>query len=372
MRTTAAVLFEQPGKWEVTEVDLDPPRQDEVLVRMGAAGLCHSDDHIPTGDLPVPALLPMAGGHEGAGTIEEVGPNTPGWQVGDRVVLSFLPMCGRCRWCASGMQNLCDNGAHVMSGVRADGTRRLRRDSVEIGQFAGLATFSELSVVSVSSMVKIPDDIPLELACLTSCGVSTGWGAAVNSARVRPGDVVIVVGVGGIGMNAVQGAAHAGASIVIAVEPVAMKREASPRFGATHAVETMAEATELARGFTNGQGADSCIVCVGVTTPAQVAEGVAAIRKAGTCVMVGMGRAADDIAIPVSVRDLVLYQKRLQGSLFGASSPSKDIPAMLDLYRRGRLKLAELITARYTLDEVNKGYADMRAGRNIRGVIVYD
>lgn len=371
MLTKAAVLFEQPGKWEVTEVELDAPRQDEVLVRMGAAGMCHSDDHVVTGDLPVTSL-PMAGGHEGAGTIEQVGPNTPGWQVGDRVVLSFLPMCGRCRWCASGMQNLCDNGAGVLSGVREDGTRRLHRDGVPIAQAAGVSTFSARTVVSVRSVVKIPDDIPLDVACLTSCGVSTGWGAAVNSAQVRPGDVVIVVGVGGIGMNAVQGAAHAGASVVIAVEPVAMKRDASLTFGATHAVETMAEATEFARGFTNGQGADSCIVCVGLTTPEHVAEGVAAIRKAGTCVMVGLGRFADDVAIPVSVRDIVLYQKRLQGSLFGAASPSKDIPAMLELYRTGRLKLTELITTRYTLDEINKGYQDLRAGRNIRGVIVYE
>jgi S-(hydroxymethyl)glutathione dehydrogenase/alcohol dehydrogenase len=220
--------------------------------------------------------------------------------------------------------------------------------------------------------VKIADDIPLDVASLTSCGVTTGWGSAVNSAQVRPGDVVIVVGIGGIGMNAVQGAAHAGASVIIAVDPVRMKREASSRFGATHAVETIGEAADLGRSFTNGQGADSCIVCVGVTTSQQVADGVAAIRKAGTCVITGLGRFADDVGIPVAMRDVVLYQKRLQGSLFGASSPSRDIPAMLDLYRRGRLLLDELITTRYSLDEINKGYADMREGRNIRGVIVYD
>jgi S-(hydroxymethyl)glutathione dehydrogenase/alcohol dehydrogenase len=371
MRTKAAVLLKQPGEWEVADVGLDPPRQGELLVRMGAAGLCHSDDHIATGDLPTTSL-PMAGGHEGAGIVAEVGPETPGWAPGDKVVLSFLPMCGLCKWCASGMQNLCDNGAGVLMGTRPDGSRRMRLDGLPVSQAAGVSTFSELSTVSVQSAVKIADDIPLDIACLTSCGVSTGWGSAVNSAQVRPGQVVIVVGVGGIGMNAVQGATHAGASVIIAVDPVPMKRDASFRFGATHAAATIDEAADLARSLTNGQGADSCIVCVGLTTGEHIAKGVAAIRKAGTCVMTGLGRFADDGSIPVSVREVVLYQKRLQGSLFGASSPSRDIPAMLDLYRQGRLKLDELITTRYTLGDVNQGYQDMRDGRNIRGVIVFD
>lgn len=373
MLTQAAVLVEQPGKWEITEVELEPPRQGELLVRMAAAGLCHSDDHVATGDLPLPpGALPMAGGHEGAGVVEEVGPHTPGWKVGDHVVLSFLPMCGLCRWCASGMQNLCDNGARVLSGTRADGSCRMSLDGTPVSQASGVSSFSRYSTVSVESAVRCPRDIPLDVACLTSCGVSTGWGAAVRSADVRPGDVVIVLGVGGIGINAVQGAAHAGAGVVIAVDPVAMKRTAALGLGATHAVATMAEANEIARGFTNGQGADSCIVCTGVTTGEDIAHGVDAVRKAGTCVLVGMGKAADDGVIPVSTRQVVLYQKRIQGSLFGASSPSKDIPAMLDLYRSGRLKLDELITTRYSLESINDGYADLRAGRNLRGVVVFD
>ena len=372
MLTKAAVLFEQPGKWEVVELELEPPRQGELLVKMAAAGLCHSDDHIVTGDLPLPAgALPMAGGHEGAGVVTEVGPNTPGWTPGDRVVLTFLPMCGLCRWCASGMQNLCDNGARVLSGVREDGSRRLTLDGKPVGQAAGVATFSEWSTVSVQSAVKCPDGVPLDVACLTSCGVGTGYGSAVRSADVTPGDVVIVMGTGGIGMNAVQGASHAGAKVVIAVDPVEMKRAASFGFGATHAVATMEEATELARSFTNGQGADSCIICVGVTTGEQVAQGVESIRKAGTCVLTGLPKAADDIALPVSLRHLVLFQKRLQGSLFGASSPSKEIPALLDLYQHGRLKLDEMISRRYTLETLNDGFEDMRSGRNLRGIVCY-
>ncbi|MGO8864746.1 MAG: NDMA-dependent alcohol dehydrogenase [Acidimicrobiales bacterium] len=372
MLTKAAVLFEAPGKWEVVEVELEGPRQNELLIKMAAAGLCHSDDHILMGDLPVPpGALPVAGGHEGAGVVEEVGPNTPGWQVGDRVVLTFLPMCGTCRWCASGMQNLCDNGSRILSGVRADGSRRMSLDGKPVGQGAGVATFSQWSTVSVQSAIKCPDGVPLDVACLTSCGVGTGWGSAVRSADVRPGDVVIVMGTGGIGMNAVQGAAHAGASVVIAVDPVEMKRSASLEFGATHAVASMDEATSIARSFTNGQGADSCIVCVGITKGEHIAQAVDSIRKAGTVVMTGLPRAADDVALPISLRHLVLFQKRLQGSLFGASSPSRDIPALLELYRQGRLKLAELITRRYALEDINRGYEDMRAGHNLRGIIDY-
>jgi S-(hydroxymethyl)glutathione dehydrogenase/alcohol dehydrogenase len=245
-------------------------------------------------------------------------------------------------------------------------------DGVDVRQMSGLSTFSQWSTVSVLSAVKCPKKIPLDLAALTSCGVGTGWGSAVNSAEVQPGDVVIVMGVGGIGMNAVQGAAHAGATVLIAVDPVDTKQALALQFGATHAFGTMEEATDLARSVTNGQGADSCIVCVGVTTGQNIAEGVDSIRKGGTCVLTGLGRAADDVSIPVSAGMITLYQKRIQGSLFGASNPTKDIPLMLNLYAQGRLKLNELVTRRYPLDEVNEGYADMRAGRNIRGVIILE
>lgn len=367
MKSQAAVLREQPGKWEILEVDLEEPRQDELLVRLEHAGMCHSDDHVATGDLPIGGGL-MCGGHEGAGVVEQVGPGTLGWNVGDRVILSFLPACGRCRFCASGMQNLCDNGANTLAGMRMDGTYRMYLDGTPVGQMAGISTFSQYTTVSTMSAVACPDDIPLDVACLTSCGVGTGWGSAVNSAEVRAGDVVIVMGIGGIGINAVQGAAHAGASVLIAVDPVEMKRDMARKLGATHAVETMAEASEIARSFSNGQGADSCIVCVGVTTGEHIAEGVDAIRKGGTCVLTGLGNLTD-MSIPISAGMITLFQKRIQGSLFGASSPTKDIPAMLDHYRQGRLKLDELITRRYSLDQVNEGYSDMRNGLNMRGVI---
>ncbi|MGH9294819.1 MAG: alcohol dehydrogenase catalytic domain-containing protein, partial [Acidimicrobiales bacterium] len=227
MKTRGAVVREAPGKYEVVDLDVEDPRTRELRVRMVASGLCHSDDHVATGDIPV-AVYPFCGGHEGAGVVEEVGPNTPGWEKGDHVVFSFLPGCGRCRWCASGMQNLCDLGAGLLSGARFDDPTSFRLhldDGSPVGQMCGISTFAEVTTVGVDSALKVDKDLPLESICLLGCGVGTGWGSAVNSAGVRPGDTVIVMGIGGIGINAVQGAAHAGASNVVAVDPVPFKRE---------------------------------------------------------------------------------------------------------------------------------------------------
>jgi S-(hydroxymethyl)glutathione dehydrogenase/alcohol dehydrogenase len=372
VKTRGAIIRSTPGEYEVVDLDLDEPRQGEVLVKLAASGLCHSDDHVATGDIPV-EIYPFCGGHEGAGVIEQVGPNTRGYEVGDHVVFSFLPGCGKCRWCASGMQNLCDLGASLLTGARADdpGSFRMSLDGQPVGQMCGISTFSQYTVASVDSTIKIDKDLPLDKACLVGCGVGTGWGSAVNSAEVRPGDTVIVMGIGGIGINAVQGAAHAGATNVIAVDPVAFKREKAMELGATHAVATMEEATELGMSMTNGQGADSAIVTVGVTTNEHVGQAFNAIRKAGTCVVTGLGNLMEEPAVPISIAMLTLYQKRLQGSLFGASSPSKDIPMWLQLYRDGKLKLDELVTRTYPIDAAPQAFEDLAAGRNARGVIVF-
>jgi NDMA-dependent alcohol dehydrogenase len=371
VKTRTALVREVPGKYQVAEVDLDDPRHGEVLVRMVAAGLCHSDDHIATGDLPV-RTLPMAGGHEGSGVVEAVGPHTDGIEAGDHVVFTYVPICGRCRWCSQGLQGLCDLGAGTLLGSRTgDPTSfRMHLDGAPVGQESGVSTFSEYTTVDVRSVVKVTDQVPLDLACLVGCGVLTGWGAAVNSAAVRVGDVVICMGIGGIGINAVQGAAHAGAAEVIAVDPVEFKRTSALALGATQAFATMAEATDYARGLTNGQGADATIVTVGVTTGEHVAEAFASVRKAGTVVVTGLG-AKSTRNIPIAPNELVLYQKNLQGSLFGACQPLSDIPRALELYQRGQLKLDELVTTRYRLDEVAQGYEDMHAGRNLRGLITF-
>jgi S-(hydroxymethyl)glutathione dehydrogenase/alcohol dehydrogenase len=240
-----------------------------------------------------------------------------------------------------------------------------------VGQLAGISTFAEYTTVDVRSRVKVPEDIPLDKACLTGCGVGTGWGSAVNAADLRPGDTVVIMGIGGIGINAVQGAAHIGATNIIAVDPVSFKLETAQQLGATHSCTSMEEASELAKSFTNGQGADAAIVTVGITTGAHVAQAFNAIRKGGTVVVTGLGDITA-VGIPVPLGELTLSQKRLQGALFGQTSPTVDIPRQLEMYRAGQLKLDELITRTYCLDEVAQGYEDMHAGKNIRGVVVFD
>jgi S-(hydroxymethyl)glutathione dehydrogenase/alcohol dehydrogenase len=355
------------------EIELDEPWQDELLVRMVASGLCHSDDHMATGDQHVP-MLPLAGGHEGAGVVERVGPNTLGFEVGDHVVFSFLPACGRCRWCATGRQNLCSSGATIMTGGRVGHPGEYRMatpDGRTVGQLCGLASFCERTVVSTYSAVKVPKDISLVTLSLLGCSVGTGWGAAVNSAQGRPGDTVSVMGVGGIGIHAVQGAAMAGASQVIAVDPVALKRDTALGLGATAAFEDISEAVAYAHPLTDGQGADSAIVTIGVVNGEHIAQAFRAIRKGGIVVVTGLGQFSE-VGIPVSLAELTLYQKRIQGSLYGQCNPTSDIPMQLQMYREGKLKLDELITNTYTLDEVATGYDDLRAGKNIRGVLVFD
>lgn len=371
MKTRAALMLDQPGEWQVTEVELGEPGPGEVLVQMVAAGLCHSDDHVATGDIKV-GHLPICGGHEGSGIIRKVGPGVYGLEVGDHILTSFVPSCGRCRWCATGLQNLCDNGSKILEGTQLDGTFRMTTAEGEgIATMGLLGTFSEWQVYDQLSVVKIRQDVPLDVASLVSCGVPTGWGSAVNAADVRPGDVVIVMGVGGVGINAVQGAAHAGAAHVIAVDPVKFKQEMALKVGATEAFDDIQAAADFARSITNGQGADSAIVTIGIVTGEAIGQAFSAIRKAGTCVVTAQGSTSAEGIPGVNLFEISMYQKRIQGVLYGMSSPHRTIPWLLDLYAEGILKLDELVTQEYTLDQINEGYADMRAGKNIRGIIRY-
>ncbi len=375
MQTRGAIIRQAPGKYEVVDLEVDDPGPGEIQVKLVASGMCHSDDHIATGDIPV-GVYPFAGGHEGAGIVSKAGANNKGLKEGDHVVFSFLPSCGHCRWCASGMQNLCDLGAGLLQGSRWSDPTSFRLKMADggqpVGQMCGISTFVETTTVSEDSCVKVADDIPLEVACLVGCGVGTGWGSAVNAGGVQPGNTTIVMGIGGIGINAVQGASHAGAANIIAVDPVAFKREKAQELGATHAVETMEEATEIAKQFTNGQGADQTIVTVGIVKPEYIGQAMASIRKAGTVVVTALGNIADTTPVPISLADVTLFQKRIQGAMFGMSNPNWDILRQLDLYRSGVLKLDELVTKTYSLDDIAQGYQDMHDGKNIRGVIHYD
>ncbi|MCE3550843.1 NDMA-dependent alcohol dehydrogenase [Pseudonocardia sp. RS11V-5] len=369
MKSRAALLMEIPGKWEVVEVDVDEPRANEVLVRYVATGLCHSDEHHATGDNAT-QVLPYCGGHEGAGIVEEVGPGVTMLKPGDHVVTAFIPGCGRCRWCASGMQNLCDLGALIPKGAMLDGTYRMHLDGRDVAQAAFVGTFSQYSVVPELCCIPIGKDIPLQTAALVGCGVPTGWGSAVNAGGVEPGHVVIVMGTGGLGINAVQGAKHAGAVRIIAADPLSFRRSRALEFGATDAVGSIEEAADLARSLTNGQGADVAVVTTSVLKGEHIAQAFDAVRKDGTVVATAVPGQAPS-PIPLDLAQLSAYQKRIQGCLYGAWSPTKAVPALLDLYRAGHLKLDELISRTFTLDEINDGYAAMYEGSTLRSVVVH-
>ncbi len=369
LTTRAALLMEIPGRYEIHEVEIDDPKDHEVLVRFVASGICHSDVHFLTGEHL--GITPMCGGHEGAGVVEAVGAGVQGLAPGDHVVASFIPSCGRCRYCAAGRANLCQLGAHLQLGPQMDGTYRMHLDGKDISQFLLISTFSPWSVVPAASLVKVPEEVPLDVVCLLGCGVGTGFGSAVNAAGVRPGHNVIVMGVGGVGINAVQGAALSGAATIVAVDPVPFKREMAEQLGATHSFADIAEATDFVRSITDGQGADSAILTMDGPTGEDAAAGFDAISKGGTVVVTGMASHHSPPGIPVSLLMLAGMEKRIQGCLFGMCSPAVDILRQIDLYRAGRLKLDELITRRYALDDINDAVTDLLEGRNIRGVVVH-
>ncbi|AEH07708.1 MULTISPECIES: NDMA-dependent alcohol dehydrogenase [Protofrankia] len=366
MRTKAAVLWGLEEKWQVEEVELDLPKAGEVLVKLTASGLCHSDYHLVSGDIPIP--FPVVGGHEGAGIVAAVGPGVTEVVEGDSIVLSFLPSCGRCSYCSRGLTNLCDLGAAIILGPQLDGTYRFHARGHDIGQMCVLGTFSEYTVVPVASVVRIDQGAALDKAALIGCGVPTGYGSAVNTAQVRPGDTVVVMGVGGIGVNAVQGARAAGARTVVALDPVDFKRQKAVEFGATHTAATVDAARELVSELTRGQLADACIITTDVAEGAYVGEALSLVGKRGRVVVTAIGHPTD-ISISGSLFELTLYEKSIRGALFGSSNPQHDIPRYLELYNRGQLKLDELVTREYSLEDINEGYQDMLDGRNIRGLI---
>jgi NDMA-dependent alcohol dehydrogenase len=369
MKTRAAVLWDRNQDWSVEEIELDPPKAGEVLVAVGGSGVCHSDEHVVTGDLPT--AVPIIGGHEGAGIVEEAGPGVTGLAPGDRVIFSFVPSCGQCRACASGMGSLCELGMYMRQGRQvSDHTARHHARGQDLGLMCLLGTFAEHTVVSQASCVKIEDDPPLDLACLLGCGVVTGWGAVAYAGEARVGDVVVVVGVGGVGINAVQGAVAVGAEYVVAVDPVAFKREKAMEFGATHAVASSQQAAALLTELTWGRMAQVCVNTMGVGDGDQIGASLALVGKRGRVVVTNLHPAAET-RVTMSALDLTTFEKQVRGSLFGSSNPRADIPRMLELHRSGKLKLAELRTRTYRLDEINAGFDDMRKGRNLRGVITF-
>ncbi len=369
MKSSAAILWETNTPWSVEEIELDDPQPGEVLVEMKASGMCHSDEHLVTGDLPF--ALPIIGGHEGAGIVRKVGEGVSWLAPGDHVVFGFIPSCGRCRSCSTGHQNLCDLGA-LMSGGRqiTDGGARHHARGQDLGLMCLLGTFAKHTVVNEASCIKVDEDLPLDKVCLLGCGVVTGWGSAVYAAETKPGDTVVVVGVGGIGANAIQGAKLAGAKRIVAIDPVEFKREKAMEFGATHTATSMTEAVALLQDITWGTMANKVIMTMGVGQGSVMHEAMALAAKRGRVVVTNI-HPAMEMGSSMNMLDITLMEKQVVGSLFGSGNPRADIPKLAGLYREGQLDLDGLVTRTYPLEGVNEGYEAMRKGENIRGVLVY-
>lgn len=368
MKVPAAVLFGAKEPYKVEEIELDGPKPREVLVELTASGLCHSDDHFAAGDIPLPGA--MVAGHEGAGVVVEAGSEVTRVKEGDHVILHPVPNCGQCRWCATGRANLCDMGAFALTGYGPDGTYRRHLGNTDMGAMCQLGCFSPYTTVSETQVVAIDHDVPLEIAALIGCGVTTGVGAATKVGQVREGDVVVVIGAGGVGISAIQGARIASAATIVAVEPLDFRREQSKQYGATHAFADIAAAEPLVRDLTNGAGADVVIIAVGVMKPEFLAPAMFLTSKGGTCVLTSVAPISE-MSASISLFDLAMSNKRLLGHVYGQANPIDDFRRIISLYKSGALRLDDMITREYELGGINEGFAAMHDGSNVRGAIRY-
>ncbi len=370
MKTKAAVLYEPNKPLSIEYLDISEPKVGEVRVKMKAVGLCRSDHNVMVGTRPV-GMTPMVMGHEGAGVIDAVGPGVTRIKPGDHVVLMFIPTCGHCDNCVSGRSYACVLSANIAKGPQLDGSYRLRNgQGQDVGQFCLIGGFSEYAIVNQDSVCVIDDNYPFNAACLVGCGVTGGFGAVVNRARVSPGSSVLAIGVGGVGMNVVQAARVVGANTVIAVDIVDRKLEWARAFGATHTIN--AEKTDVVKAvmkITNNAGVDFAFEAI--SRPHTIAQAFEATARMGTVVVIGLTPSKFD-SLPISPLNLVLAQKTLMGTLYGGSNALVEIPKLLRMYQQGQIQLDELVTNTYTLDQINQGYMDMEAGKNIRGVLVFD
>ncbi len=369
MGTRAAVLTGLDQPLVVRDgVEVEAPRTGEIRIRVAACGVCRSDLSMQDGTLPVP--MPVVLGHEASAVVEEVGDGVTALAPGDHVVVSWVPQCGECFFCRRGQPQLCQTSDVVLlAGALLDGTPRLRLDGAPLFQMSGAGTFAEVTVIPASSAVRIPEDMPLDVAALLGCAVLTGVGAALNTATIRPGDAVAVVGCGGVGLNVIQGARIAGADVIVAVDVNPAKLATAEAFGATATVDaSVVEPVNAVRDLTGQRGADVAFEALG--TGATIDQVVAMTRRGGQAVLVGIPRLDVVLSLPAML-GVVLAERTIKGCWYGSSDIRRDVPRLVDLYREGRLRLDELISRRIDLAQVNDALAAMKAGEVARSVIVY-
>jgi len=365
-RIRAAVLERPGGELTIEELELADPRRDEVLVRIEAAGVCHSDYHYLTGDLP--SRMPVVPGHEGAGEVVAVGSEVTAVRPGDMVGLMWRPRCGKCRYCLSGRPALCQSGAiHAASGGLQDGTSRLSRPGGStVHHLMGVSCFADHAIVSERAVVPIPAGVPADVAAITGCAVITGVGTVLNAIGPCAGRSLVVLGAGGVGLSVVMGAVLAGAYPIVAVDMVAERLEAATRMGATHVVHAGSEEVAAALSEIDAEGFDFAVEAIG--RPATLRQGFDALRPGGTLVAIGLGTAGQELSLPLN--PLVQRERRVVGSLYGSANPRLDVPKLLALYQAGRLPIDRLVGAHYPLDRIGEAVSDLIGGAVGRGIIV--
>lgn len=366
MRVKAAVLDKIGGPLSVREVDLQAPQSGEVLVKIAACGVCHSDWHLVTGETkhPLPAVL----GHEGAGVITQLGEGVETLKVGDHVALNWAPYCGECFYCQRGKVNLCEAYVGPMwAGVMQDGTTRLSENGQPIYHYCGLACLAEYVVVPDVSCVVMPPGLPHEMAAVIGCAVTTGIGSVLNTAKVEAGSSVAIFGCGGVGLSTIMGAVLAGAKTIIAVDVHGSRLEAAKEFGATHTILASPNANDQIRNLTEGRGADYVFEAIGNPNVQELC--LDAARPGGEVIFSGLSAMGSSTNLPGAV--LVRQEKTVKGSYYGSANPPLDFVEFAHLYRQNKLPLDRLISKRYSLDHVNEAYADMLSGATRRGVIVF-
>lgn len=366
MKIQAALLTSANRQFQIETLELDEPRAGEVLIKIAACGVCHSDWHVANGDTRHP--MPCVAGHEGAGIVESVGPGVTSVQVGDQVALSWSPDCGECFYCLRGQPNLCETYTEpIWNGVMLDGQPRLHWNGQPVYHYCGLAAFAEYVVVPQQCCIPIRKDVSPQVVALVGCAVATGVGAAMYTARVRPGETVVVFGAGGVGLNVIQGAALCGASTIISVDKSPAKMALAKQFGATHAIPADDRMLNTIRDLTSGRGADHAFESVGLASLQEL--GLDVIRPGGMLTLVGLTAMGTPTNLPGAV--ITRQEKTIKGSYYGSVSPRRDFPLLIDLYVAGKLKLDELISQTYRLDQINEAYATMLDGSTARGVITF-
>jgi S-(hydroxymethyl)glutathione dehydrogenase / alcohol dehydrogenase len=366
MKTKAAVLHEVGQPLEIEELDLEGPKEGEVLVKFTASGVCHSDYSVRYGVLH--GVFPMVLGHEGAGIVEDVGPGVDHLSPGDHIVAALTPSCGQCGMCREGKPYICTQMGRIMgSGAMIDGTTRFKLGDMNIHQLCAVGSFAERAVMPAGAAIKVDDAAPLDTVCLVGCGVTTGVGAAINTAQVTEGSSVAVIGCGGVGLSIIQGARVAGAAIIIAVDPVEEKRALAQQLGATHGVDPSAEDPVKAVRRLTGMGVHNAFEALGRTETIEQAWSM--LRPAGKAIVVGLPSLKESVKLGAAG---LFAEKRITGSSYGSAVPARDIPKYVEWVQDGKLDLDSMITKRIRLEDVNAAFDEMGRGEGARSVIMYD